>query len=128
MLISLTSYSQKYDAKKISSNSDTSIENLDKSEIYSLDKEEFLKLVSQSKKKYNLIVSFATWCGPCRKSLPTLIKFAEENKDKLNLYIINIEKDKSKNLLETKEFFLEIKYSSPTFMVSEKYEIGRAHV
>ena len=122
MLISFTSYSQKYDAKKIAFNSaNTSIENLDKNEIFSLDKDEFLKLVSKSEKKYNLIVSFATWCSPCRKCLPALIKFAEENEDKINLYIINIEKDKSKNLLESREFFKKINYSTPTFMVSEKY-------
>jgi len=120
-LFSILAKAQEYNANKIVFTDSTNIELLKKNEIYSLNKEELYRLISKSKKKYNLLVSFAIWCGPCQESLPLLLKLAEKNKEKLSLYIINIENDKSKRLTQTKKFFNEIKYSNPTFMVSETY-------
>lgn len=121
LFVSFSSLSQKYDAKKIKFSANTNIDSLERNEIYSLDKEELYRLISRSKKKYNLLVSFGTWCSPCRKSLPALIQFIEENSGQVNLYIVNIEKDSSQALLETQAFFSKINYSTPTFMVSENY-------
>lgn len=118
------SYSQNYDAMKINLSDSINIDKLKRSEIYSIEKSELIKLISNSSKKFNLIVSFGTWCSPCRKSLPLLIKLIEENKEKINLYLINIEKDKSKSLFETKQYLYNLGYLSPTFMVSEKYGKG----
>ena len=46
--------------------------------------------------KMVLIDFYADWCGPCKSLVPTLEKFAEENKDTVKVVKINV--DESPNL------------------------------
>ncbi len=45
-------------------------------------------------KKQIVIVNFwATYCGPCQKEMPELIRFEEKNRDKVKLIFISIDKE-----------------------------------
>jgi thiol-disulfide isomerase/thioredoxin len=79
-----------------------------KLDVYSLNSENFLELITSSTKEYHLFYSFATWCGPCREYLPMLLDLVEKNSDNLELYVLIIEKDDSKELLHSKAFFSKI--------------------
>ncbi len=47
-----------------------------------------------SKKKYVVLYYSASWCGPCQKFTPELVKFYEKNK-KANFEIVFISRDRS---------------------------------
>lgn len=90
-----------------------------KLDIYSLNSENFLELLTSSTKEYHLFYSFATWCRPCREYLPMLLEFVEKNRDNLELYVLIIEKDDSKELLHSKAFFSKIKnFNSPLYCLT----------
>ncbi|HLT65789.1 MAG TPA: hypothetical protein VKZ80_05495 [Flavobacterium sp.] len=92
-------------------------ENNIKSNIYSINKDDILQLVKLSKKKYHILYSFATWCGPCREYLPNLLRFIAENDD-VELYILLIEKNNSRNLLSSKIFFDKMdSFNKPLFCI-----------
>lgn len=85
--------------------------------VYSIDSETILKLIKSSKKEYHVIYSFTTWCGPCREYLPTLLNYVEKNN--IELYILIIEKDNSKKLYNSKEFFDKMKnFSKPIYCIT----------
>ena len=92
-------------------------ENNIKSNIYGINNDDILKLIKLSKKKYHILYSFATWCGPCREYLPFLLKFVKDNDD-VELYILLVEKDDSKNLLYTQKFFEKMDaFNKPLFCI-----------
>lgn len=45
------------------------------------------------KDKLTLYVFWASWCIPCRNEIPELKKFYQENKDKINIVSLSIDKD-----------------------------------
>ncbi|MDL2227820.1 thioredoxin [Odoribacter sp. OttesenSCG-928-L07] len=82
-----------------------STENSDNTvEIQHLNKETFKELVWDYEKfpkefTYQgdipcIIDFYANWCGPCRQLAPKLSQLAEEYKDKITIYKINIDQEK----------------------------------
>lgn len=53
------------------------------------------KVKLSESKKVSIIEFWATWCGACAQALPTISKFANQNKDKINFFSISNE-DKPK--------------------------------
>jgi Thiol-disulfide isomerase and thioredoxins len=51
--------------------------------------------VADKKGKVILLNMWATWCGPCRSEMPTLVKMQDEHRDK-NFEIIGIDTDDEK--------------------------------
>ncbi|EMQ95704.1 hypothetical protein D778_01594 [Xanthomarina gelatinilytica] len=92
------------------------------SEIYSLTENDIFNLIKNSNKDYHLIYSFATWCRPCREFFPEVLQLIKMRKN-VELYIILIEKDNSKQLYNTKLFFDRLNFDKPLFCVSN-YEKG----
>lgn len=45
-----------------------------------------------SKSKYNLVVFWASWCGPCRMEIPQIKKLYAKHKNELNIVSISIDK------------------------------------
>jgi thiol-disulfide isomerase/thioredoxin len=43
-------------------------------------------------KKHNLVVFWASWCGPCRKEIPQIRKLFDEHGNKLNIVSVSIDK------------------------------------
>ena len=69
-----------------------------------------LQDIDLSNKKGNImIINFwATWCLPCKREMPSLEKFAEENPD-IKVYPINMEKP---NKLRARDFYKSIGVTS----------------
>ena len=44
------------------------------------------------KAKYNLVVFWASWCGPCRMEIPQLKKLHARHKDRVNIVSISVDK------------------------------------
>jgi thiol-disulfide isomerase/thioredoxin len=67
--------------------------------------------LSDYKGKIVLLDFWASWCGPCRKEMPELIKFyRKHDKDDFVIIAVNID-DKSNNM---KKFLYEL-YPQPSF-------------
>ena len=80
-------------------------------EILSLKGEEFEKEVLSQKGKV-LVDFYADWCGPCRMMTPIIEEVAEELKDELKVFKVNVDNNQE----------LAIKYdvmSIPTIIVFE---------
>ena len=80
-------------------------------EILSLKGEEFEKEVLLRKGKV-LVDFYADWCGPCRMMTPIIEEVAEELKDELKVFKVNVDNNQE----------LAIKYdvmSIPTIIVFE---------
>src|SRR5688572_27978714 len=83
------------------------------------------KPVSMADLKDSVVVLdfWATWCGPCRMSLPELQKVHEAGKgDGLRVFAVNLREDED----DVKDFVKETKLSVPVLMdtdgkVAEKY-------
>lgn len=124
LLFHKLTFAQFYQASKIVNVQRLNIENLQQHTIYSIDKNELVNLITNSSTEYNLVVSFATWCSPCRKALPKLLQFINENNHIISLYLVNIENNNSSELFETKTYLEDLGYIKPTFTISETYGKG----
>ena len=49
-------------------------------------------VLEASNRKHDLVDFTATWCEPCKMLAPTLKKAAEELKDKIDTYKLDIDK------------------------------------
>lgn len=54
-----------------------------------------IPMLNPGKNSLNIIILWASWCGPCLKEIPALKKAYEINKDNKNLNIVSISVDKS---------------------------------
>jgi len=57
-----------------------------------LDSGNFNKEVNNTEKLV-LVDFYATWCGPCKMLAPVISEIAEEYKDKLEVYKVNIDEN-----------------------------------
>jgi thiol-disulfide isomerase/thioredoxin len=55
-----------------------------------------IEIVSQFK-KVNIIILWASWCGPCRMEIPGLKKIYEKNKNSSNFRMVSISLDEKKH-------------------------------
>jgi len=80
----------------------------------------------ESLKGHVVILDFwATWCGPCRTSLPGLNKIYEELKDKgLHVYAVDLQEDKSDVQDAVKEMKLTLPVVIDAGEVAQKYGVS----
>ena len=117
-------HAQKYSTKKINSAA-LNIYKINDNSIYSLNKTELKIILNSSTTNHTLIVFYAFWCGACQVELPTILKYATQNKKTLSIKLINIEKDNSNRQFETKKYLEQINFPMPSFMISEEYGRGK---
>ena len=89
-------------------------------EILSLKGEEFEKEVLLRKGKV-LVDFYADWCGPCRMMTPIIEEVAEELKDELKVFKVNVDNNQE----------LAIKYdvmSIPTIILFENGEVRKTYI
>ncbi|WP_031526704.1 TlpA disulfide reductase family protein [Dyadobacter crusticola] len=55
----------------------------------------FTSAVLNGSGKHNLVVFWASWCGPCRQEIPQIKKLESQFKDKLNIVSISIDHDET---------------------------------
>jgi thiol-disulfide isomerase/thioredoxin len=122
ILCSINSFGQTLKSKKIDFDTVSTFSDLKDSTTYEIDKNTLLNLISKNKKKYTLVVSYGFWCKPCNEYLPKLLNFINENKEQVELVLINVEPDDSKRLYLNYYYLLKrFNYTKPIFMISETY-------
>lgn len=78
--------------------------------------------------KHNLIVFWASWCGPCRMEIPQIKKLYERKGEKLNVVSISVDKDRNmwkkamqKEQMPWKQFLLPM--GETYAMLDKKYNL-----
>lgn len=78
--------------------------------------------------KHNLIVFWASWCGPCRMEIPQIKKLYRDKSEKLNVVSISVDKDQSmwkkamqKEQMPWKQFLLPV--GETYAMLDKKYNL-----
>jgi thiol-disulfide isomerase/thioredoxin len=78
--------------------------------------------------KYNLIVFWASWCGPCRMEIPQIKKLYESKGEDLNVVSISVDKDQNawkramqKEQMPWKQFLLPV--GETYAMLDKKYNL-----
>ena len=119
---SVLSYGQTLKSKKIDFDKISAYSDLKDSTIYSLNKTELNKLMSTNNKKITLLLSYGFWCKPCNNYFPKILNLVNNNKDKIDLFLINVEPDNSRRLF-LNNYFLQTRFGffKANFMISEEY-------
>ena len=60
-------------------------------DVYTVQTDDLYCLARNSNKDYTMFLTFANSCGPCRKELPLVVNFANENK--FDLYVLTVERE-----------------------------------
>lgn len=68
--------------------------------------------MSDKKGKVVLLNLWATWCGPCREEMPTLVALHEKYKDK-GFEVIGLDTDESETVEMIQDFSKEMKLNYP---------------
>lgn len=78
--------------------------------------------------RHNLLVFWASWCGPCRMEIPQIKKLYQSHGDRLNIVSISIDKDQiswkkamQKEQMPWKQFLLPLGESFA--MLDKKYDL-----
>jgi len=67
---------------------------------------------------------WATWCPPCRGEMPELDTFAQENKDKVKFYAVNIQESPQ----DVNAFIHEQNYTLPVLLDAEGKNAQAYHI
>lgn len=68
--------------------------------------------VSDKKGKVVLLNLWATWCGPCRAEMPTLVKLQDENRDKgFEIIGLNTDDGDTKEMIESFSAEMKLNYT-----------------
>jgi len=73
--------------------------------------------------KYVLFNFWATWCAPCIKEMPTLVKLQTEHESNLQIVGVLIEK---KDPVELQEFMTKFAMNFPVTTGEENYRMAKA--
>ena len=73
-------------------------------------------LLSNFKKKYLIIDFWASWCGPCRASIPKMIEISKKHKENSNFAFISIDSNKE-NWKKAKN---QLKIPIPNFIIDKE--------
>lgn len=77
--------------------------------------------LKQLRGKYVYIDLWATWCGPCKREIPSLAKIEEDYKDK-NIHFVSISVDKGAQREAWKSFVLQNKLKGIQLMVDNDFQ------
>ncbi|GGH04144.1 hypothetical protein GCM10011416_24070 [Polaribacter pacificus] len=75
-------------------------------------------LLSNFKKKYLIIDFWASWCGPCRASIPKMIEISKKHKENSNFAFISIDSNKE-NWKKAKN---QLKIPIPNFIIDKEVQ------
>ena len=91
-----------------------------KPNIFISDFETIDSIVKLTKKKYKIIYSFSDRCHSCVESFPTLVKYVNENSEKLEL--LPIIGHRYKEIPHFIDYLKKVKYFKPMYLLDmEKY-------
>jgi thiol-disulfide isomerase/thioredoxin len=85
--------------------------------------------ITDETKQYNLVVFWASWCGPCRKEIPQIKKLLKNNSPKLNVSSVSIDANEGqwkKALAVEKMSWNQFLVSDPASLVilDKKYDLA----
>ncbi len=89
--------------------------------IPTLDAKGIKALVAENKGKVVLLNFFATWCPPCRKEFPGIVKFHEKYKSQ-GLEVIEISMNDASEKGDIRAFIREMKPAFPIYLAASTDE------
>lgn len=89
------------------------------STIYTINASELQSLIKCREKEFTLIYVFSPTCSSVKNRMIDVAKLLKEKQ--IDILFFSIDKDNSKSLNRFYEYFLNINYTYPLFVVSDKY-------
>jgi thiol-disulfide isomerase/thioredoxin len=87
--------------------------------LASIDEASFPKVVAAQKGKIVLVDFWATWCVPCRKEMPELVKLEARLRAK-GLHVITISADEAEKQAEAEAFLAKYGVAAPAYIRKAK--------
>lgn len=83
--------------------------------VYTLDSQKLMQMIDASDKKFFYVNLYTSYCKPCIAEFPAIMKMAETNKQRMEVYLVNPQN--WAQLADAKKFLFSHQVTMPTYVL-----------